>query len=214
MPRSVKTTRTYESPVRQEQAAATRARIVEAAAALFESQGYGTTTIRQIAERAEVAVDTVYAAFGAKTRVLTAVIDLRLAAGTGVANVMERPEALAVRDEPDPRRQLRLLADDLATVVERVGPAFELMRSAASLEPAMAEVYEEMQGYRLRNLRVAIDWVAARGPLRLPPAEAAETLWALAAPDTARLLREGRGWSRERYAEWLADVLVRTLLPD
>jgi hypothetical protein len=70
-----------------------------------------------------------------------------------------------------------------------------------------------MQGYRLRNMTVAIEWLRARGPLRLPDDEAAETLWTLAAPDTARLLRHQRGWSRERYAAWLTDTLTRTLLP-
>lgn len=211
MTRSVKR-RSYDSPVRQEQAAQTRARIVEAAGDLFEAQGYARTTVRQIADAAGVAVDTVYATFGAKPRVLTALIDARLSGGTGVANVMERPEALAVRDEADQRRQIALLAHDLATVMARVGPVFEMMRTAASVEPAMAEVYAEMQGYRLENMRHAIRWIAARGPLRLTVARAAETLWALAAPDTARLLVQSRGWSTKQYGDWLADVLTRVLL--
>lgn len=206
--------RTYESPVRQEQAAQTRARIVDAAAACFESKGYPRTTIREIAERAGVAAETVYATFKSKTRVLTAVIDDRLAAGTGVGNVMERPDALAVRDETDQRRQIEMLAADLTGVLERVGPVFEMMRTAASTEPAMAAVYGEMQTYRLRNMATAIGWIEARGPLRLPADLAAETLWIVAAPDTGRLLRDGRGWTREQHARWMADVLTRTLLQE
>lgn len=205
--------RRYKSPVRQEQAAQTRARIVEAAGALFEAQGYARTSIRQIAEAAGVAADTVYATFGSKPRVLTAVIDERLRGGHGVGNVMERPDLLAVRDEPDQQRQVALLADALSRVVEQVGPVFEMLRAAAAVEPAMAEVYAEMQGYRLRNQTVAIGWLRARGPLRMPDDLAAETLWTLAAPDTARLLRVQRGWSRQRYAAWLEDMLRRALLP-
>jgi AcrR family transcriptional regulator len=170
--------------------------------------------VRQIADAAGVAVDTVYATFGAKPRILTALIDARLSGGTGSANVMDRPEALAVRDEPDQRRQVQLLAHYLADVVTGVGPVFEMLRSAASVEPTMAEVYAEMQGYRLKNMRRAIDWIADRGPLRLPAPRAAETLWAFVAPDTARLLMHGQGWSTKQYAEWLADVLTRTLLED
>jgi AcrR family transcriptional regulator len=204
--------RGYDSPVRQEQASQTRARIVAAAGELFVAQGYPRTTIRQIADAAGVAVDTVYAAFGSKPRVLTALIDDRLAGGTGVANVMQRPEALAVRDEVDQRRQISLLAHDLAQVVTRVGPVFELMRTAASVEPAMAQIYAEMQGYRLANMRQAITWIAARGALRVPIGRATETLWALAAPDTARLLIQGRGWSTKQYGAWLADLLTCALL--
>src|SRR5688572_15504147 len=127
--------RRYDSPVRQERAAQTRARIVDAAAALFTSHGYGRTSIRQIAEEAGVAADTVYATFGSKARVLTAVIDERLRGGHGVGNVMERPEMLAVRDEPDQHRQVELLADALSRIVEQVGPVFEMLRAAATVEP-------------------------------------------------------------------------------
>ena len=70
--------RRYDSPVRHEQAARTRARIVGAAGELFLAQGYARTTVRQIAEAADVAPDTVYATFGSKPRVLTALIDDRL----------------------------------------------------------------------------------------------------------------------------------------
>ena len=205
--------RRYDSPVRQEQAAQTRARIVEAAGTLFERHGYARTSVRQIAEEAGVAPDTVYAAFGSKPRVLTAVIDDRLRGGHGVGNVMERPDVLAVRDEPDPIRQIELLADSLSQVVEQVGPVFEMMRAAATVEPAMAEVYAEMQGYRLRNMTVAIGWLADRGPLRMPSDDAARTLWTLAAPDAALLMRATFGWSRKRYVSWLADTLTRTLRP-
>lgn len=206
--------RAYESPVRQEQAAQTRARIVETAARLFEAKGYARTTIRQIADGADVAIDTVYATFGSKPRVLTAVIDERLAGGARVGNVMERPEALAVRDETDQRRQIHLLAHDLATIVTRVGPVFEMLRSAASVEPQLASVYAEMQAYRSTNMTRAIDWIVARGPLRVSPERAADTLWTLAAPDVARMLFDLRGWSAQDYAEWLSDTLARALLPD
>src|SRR3954454_3324445 len=97
--------RRYRSTVRQEQAARARAQIVAAAGELFLDQGYPRTTVKQIAERAGVAPDTVYAAFGSKIRVLTALIDARLAP-RGDANVTDRPEAQAVRDAPTQREQL------------------------------------------------------------------------------------------------------------
>ncbi|HEX4984291.1 MAG TPA: helix-turn-helix domain-containing protein, partial [Ilumatobacteraceae bacterium] len=122
--------RSYSSAVRQEQAARTRTRIVEAAGALFEANGYARTTIREIAEQADVASDTVYAVFGSKARVLTALIDARLAPGADVANVMDRPEARAVRDEPDQHRQVHLFARDMATTASRVRGVFEILRTA------------------------------------------------------------------------------------
>ncbi len=205
--------RSYSSTVRQEQAAHTRARILEVAGALFESNGYARTTIREIAERANVAADTVYAVFGTKARVLTALIDLRLAPTAGVENVMDRPEAQAIRDEPDPRRQLHLFARDIAATSARVRPVYEILRTASTVEPEMAAVHAEMDGYRLRNMRQAAGWIAARGGLRVDVDRAAEIIWTLASPDVARMLCDGRGWTEDQYAEWLEDTLVATLLP-
>ncbi|TML12379.1 MAG: TetR/AcrR family transcriptional regulator [Actinobacteria bacterium] len=128
--------RAYSSTVRQEQAAQTRARIVEAAGELFESNGYARTTIAAIADRAGVAADTVYTIFGGKARILTALIDVRLAPATGVANVLDRPQAHAVRDEPDQRRQLSAFARDMAAVSARVRPVYE-MRSSPRWPPSM-----------------------------------------------------------------------------
>src|SRR3954467_7089319 len=110
--------RRYDSTLRQEQAAGTRARIVEAAAGLFQRQGYPRTTIKQIAAAAGVSADSVYAAFGAKARVLTALIDSRLAPPeTNADNVMDRPDSRVVADEPDPRAQIALFAKDMAAVL-------------------------------------------------------------------------------------------------
>ena len=206
--------RSYTSPIREQHAAQTRARIVEAAGRLFESDGYARTSIRAIAEAAEVAPDTVYAVFGTKARVLTALIDQRLAPAAGVENVMERPELLAVRDEPDQRAQLRLFALDVAGISARVRPVYEIMRTAASVDPEMATVFAEMERHRFRNMHQAAEWIAVRGDLRVDVERAGEIIWTLASPDVARLLCEGRGWSQQQYAQWLEDTLVRSLVPD
>jgi AcrR family transcriptional regulator len=203
--------RAYSSSLRQQQAAQTRERILDSAGELFLSAGYPATTIRQIAEGAGVAVDTVYATFGTKVRVLTALIDRNLAPA-GQASVLDRPEARAVRDEPDQRRQVRLFAEDMARLSERVRPVFEMLRVAAAVEPDVAPVYREMEEQRARNMRHAVEWIAARGPLRVPVDHAVDVLWALVSPDVARLLCDLRGWSASDYADWLDDSLTCLLL--
>jgi AcrR family transcriptional regulator len=203
--------RTYSSALRKEQAAQTRARVVDAAARLFIAQGYPTTTVREIAAEAGVAVDTVYATFGSKARVLTALID-RSIAPAGEHNVLERPEAIAVRDELDQRVQLSLFARDMASISERVRPVFEMLRIAAASEPEVAPVYAEMENQRARNMRVATGWIAANGDLKVGLERAADIIWTLASPDVARLLCDLRGWSTDDYAAWLSDSLASLLL--
>ena len=202
--------RAYASTVRREQAAQTRSRILDAASELFESNGYARTTIVAIAQRAEVAADTVYAIFGSKARILTALIDLRLA--PAAANVMDRPQAHAVRDEVDQRRQIAAFARDMAGVSARVRPIYEILRTASAVEPEMAAIHAEMDSYRLRNMRQVVTWIATRGPLRVDVERAGEIVWAVVSPDVARMLCDIQGWSQEQYAVWLEDTLVRLLL--
>src|ERR1700738_890412 len=60
----------YRSERREEQAAATRQAILEAARALFVERGYARTTVAEIASSAHVAVPTVYVSVGPKPAIL------------------------------------------------------------------------------------------------------------------------------------------------
>src|SRR5438552_6268987 len=179
--------RGYNSPLRREQAARTRQRILDAAGDLFVQQGYGTTSVRQIADAAQVAPDTVYATFGSKTRLLTALLDIRLAP-RGQASVLDRPETQALRQERDPRRLLRLFARDYAAMSERVRPVSEVLPTAKAVEPDMAAVREEMEGDRFQYMRTIVRLLAERARLRVPEGPAAQIVWTLASPDVSRML--------------------------
>jgi AcrR family transcriptional regulator len=211
MPEPVKK-RAYRSTVRRQQADRTRSTILEAAAELFTTIGYAGTTVRAIAERAEVAPDTVYAVFGSKVRVLTAVIDARLAP-PGVANVMDRGEAQRVREAPDQRQQIQLFALDMAALSTRVRPIFEVLRSASDSEPEVRDVLAEMERHRRTNMGRLVEWLSSRGPLAVDPEKAADIVWTLASPDVGRMLCDVRGWSEKEHAAWLESMLVFALLP-
>jgi hypothetical protein len=71
-----------------------------------------------------------------------------------------------------------------------------------------------MDGHRYENMRRVAGWLAERGPLRIDVDRAAATIFALASPDVARMLCEGRGFTDDEYADWLEDALGRALLPD
>jgi AcrR family transcriptional regulator len=204
--------RPYRSELRQQQAALTRSAIVDAAAELFVSEGYAGTSVRAIAERAGVAPDTVYAVYGSKVRVLTAVIDARLAP-PGVANVTDRPEALAVRDETDQRAQLSRFARDIASLSTRVRPVYEVLLTASSSVPEVRAVFDEMEDHRLANMARFASWLSERGPLRVDESTAATIIWALASPDVARMLCDVRGWTEADHADWLETTLACSLLP-
>ena len=210
----VKDKRKYSSAVREEQAARTRARILDAAAELFLERGYARTTMKDIAVQADVARDTVHAIFGSKARVLTALIDYRLVPDGSVTNVTQLPEALAIKDEVDQRKEIELFAKFIAGISTELRPVFEILRTASAVEPEMAKVFEEMDQFRMNNMQTYASWIAARGPLRVSTRQAGEIIWALASLDVARMLCDELGWTESQHARWLSDTLIRTLLPD
>ncbi|HEY6684564.1 MAG TPA: helix-turn-helix domain-containing protein [Propionibacteriaceae bacterium] len=210
----VKDKRKYSSAVREEQAARTRTRILDAAAELFLERGYARTTMKDIAVQADVARDTVHAIFGSKARVLTALIDHRLVPDGSVTNVTQLPEALAIKDEVDQRKQIELFAKFIAGISTELRPVFEILRTASAVEPEMAKVFEEMNQFRMNNMRTYASWIAARGPLRVSTRQAGEIIWALASLDVARMLCDELGWTESQHARWLSDTLIRTLLRD
>ncbi len=97
MAKAVKTRPTY----RQVQAAATRDRIAEAARILFATNGYGATSMDEIASEAGVAVRTVYSAFGAKREIVSHICEQWLERADA------RGRARAILAEPDPLARLR-----------------------------------------------------------------------------------------------------------
>ncbi|MCA1695440.1 MAG: TetR/AcrR family transcriptional regulator [Actinobacteria bacterium] len=202
--------RRYHSPVRQEQAGRTRRRILDAAGELFVRQGYGTS-IRAIAEAAQVAPDTVYATFGSKARLLTALLDLRLAPG-GETSLLDRPEAQRMREASDPVRLLRLFARDYATFSARARPVSEVLRTAKAVEPEMTAVREEIEAYRFEYMRAIVVWLAELTELLVPVDRASQIVWALASPDVGRMLCDVQGWTADEYADWLTETLVGSLL--
>jgi len=210
----VKTPRSYSSTVRDEQAARTRVRIVEAADELFGERGYAGATMKDIAERAGVARDTVHAVFGSKAGLIPAIVDRRLVPDESVRNVADTPEAQAVMNETDPARQIELFAEFITKLNIVLRPVFDIMRSAAPGEPAVADTLASLEKSRMGNMQLYAGWFAARGPLRMTTRKAGETIFAIVSPDVGRLLCEELGWTQKQHAAWVADLLKRALLPD
>ena len=211
---AVKTSRVYSSKVRDEQARRTRMRIVQAADELFCGRGYAMTTMKDIAEAAGVARDTVHAVFGTKAALIPAIIDLRLVPDESVLNVADSPEGQRVMSETDPARQIELFAEFITKLNDGLRPVFEMLRGAALTEPEVAGLLVTVEKSRMVNMRRYAKWFAARGPLRMSTKRAGETIFTIVSPDVGRLLRDELGWTRKQHADWIADTLQRTLLPN
>jgi AcrR family transcriptional regulator len=207
-------TRRYESPRRREQAAATRRQILEAAQRLFERQGYAATTMAAIAAEARVALKTVYVAFETKSGVLRALWHLLLRGDEEDAPVADRRWYQEVLEEPDPDRLVRLTARNSRAVKERAGSLMGVIRSAASTDADIAQLWARIQTDFHDNQRGIVEALHARRALRpgLGVARAADVLWTLNHPDLWLLLVGERGWTPAQWERWFVDVVRSQLL--
>jgi AcrR family transcriptional regulator len=214
MAERVKPTRRYHAPRRQEQAAATRRSILDAAQRLFVSQGYPATTMEAIAAEAGVALKTVYLAFATKSGLLRALWDLLLKGDEDEAAVDQRQWYLEVVNEPDPERQLRLNARNARAVKQRIAPLLEVIRDAAPVEPDTGALWNLIQSDFYANQRAIVESLDAKRALKsgLDVTRATDILWTLNHPDVWLLLVGQRGWTPEEFEAWFADTTCAQLL--
>lgn len=203
--------RRYRSERRLAQAEQTRQRVLDAAATLFAERGFDGASIAAIAEQAGVSEETVYARFQTKRNLLGELVR-RAVRGDDPRAVLEQDGPRSLAAVTDQREQLRLFASDIVLRLERAGPIVAVVAGAARSDPELAELLTRLHAERLANLSTLVEALAANGPLRVPDDRAVETLWALTSPELHQLLVGFRGWTRRRYATWLADSLSALLL--
>ena len=213
---AVKPRRRYDTRRRDEQAAQTRRDIEAAAGTLFRERGYAGTSMPLIAGEAGVAVETIYRAFGSKAGLFKAVIEAAVAGGSTRADtpVEERPAIRAVIEEQDPRRQLALYAATQPGIHRRAGPLLRALHGAAAADPELRSLWDEIEAGRLVGQGRVAGLLAERGVLRpdLSIEAARDLIWMLCSLAVHDALVVARGWSYERYQEWLASALVHDLL--
>jgi AcrR family transcriptional regulator len=216
MSKGVKRRRPYDSPLRREQAAATRRQILHVAQELFERDGYAATSMAAIASAAGVSLKTVYLTFETKSGLLRALWHLLLRGEQHGVQVGEQPWYREVLQEPDPERQLRLNMRNSRIVKERAGAILEVIRSAAPADPDIGSLWARIQTEFHDNQRAIVKSIADKGALApgLTVARATDVLWALNHPSLYGLLVGERGWSPGRYEQWLGDLLYMQLLHD
>jgi len=208
----VKTRRTYDASGRQERARRSRVTVLDVAEAQFRAHGYAGTTVAAIASEAGVSTETIYKSFGGKAGLVRALHDRGLA-GRGTVPAYERSDQMRER-ETDPHAIMRewgLLTAEVASVVT---PIRLLLRSAATTDPAMAELLAESERERLARMRHHARFLKRRGHLRadVTLTEATDVLWACSSTELYELMVMQRGWSLRRFARFITDFMVAGLL--
>jgi AcrR family transcriptional regulator len=206
--------RPYRSPARESAAAATRARIREAATRLFIEQGYAATTLRQIAKAAGVGERTLYDAFASKAALFMHTLSVATVGDEEPVAVAARPEVTGARRETDARLAIAQHVAYSADLLDRAGDLIMVGVEAMGADADMRAAADAGAEATHRVHLAFAESLHARGALRprLDPADAADVLYGLLSPHMHQLLRRHRGWSAERYRAWLRDTVTRELI--
>jgi len=206
--------RTYQSELRASRARDTRRRIIDSAAALFASEGYGSVSIDSIAEAAGVSRKTVFTAVGGKAEILALALDWAVAGDDEALPVADRPEMVAVLAHAEPGEILDGWAQVLTDIDARVGDLFAVLEAAAGLDESARALFDTVHDQRRAGARRVVDAVAERGGLRddLRRSDAVDLACLFTEPLLHRRLVGVRGWSNARFRTWLAQTLRQQLL--
>ena len=209
----VKSRRSYDSSRRLARARANREAVVSSAHALFLQRGLGATTIAAVASRAGVSPETVYKAFGSKSGLVRAVCEDALA-GEGPIPAEERSDALQL-SEPDPRAIVAGWGRLTAEVAPRIAPVLLLLDAAVARNPDLAALRDELDQQRWDRMRHNAQTLVDGGHLRpdVDLQSATDVMWTYTSPNLFDLLVTRRGWSPEKFGQFVSHALVAALLP-
>ena len=158
-----------------------------------------------------------FAGFTSKVNLLKEAAETTLVGDADPVPLAERPA-----DAPRARRRHRRArcCDRLAALIAEAArracyPIFAVVHAAADADPEIAALARTLDEQRLAGATMLAGTVLPRlgadDPDRL--AEVRDTIWTLNSPLLYGLLVVQRGWSAERYGDWIARALVALVVP-
>lgn len=219
MARSVKGTpasppRRYDASWRRAQARETQRHIAETARALFLERGYGATSIRDIADEADVAVQTIYNAFQGKPAIVARIADMAIVGDDEPVALADRPDVQAIRKGTDAGVVVRQWASLCRGIFTRLLPVLPILREAAAADAAVrAQWRSNAVISRYEETKIFVTHLATlvELPQGLDIERTTDLLWTYASFETAEALIVERGWTPDDYEMWTARVICRIL---
>lgn len=195
---------------RQERTAQTRGRMLNAAYDLFCEQGFRATTMDSIAERAGVAVQTLYFTFHTKDALLQEVHD-HTVLGDDPTPPPQQAWHVAAMTEPDGRRALAQIIEGVMAIQARVAPMVPVFQAVSA--DAAGRVFRRGEELRRKGYEQLTDALATKTPLRagLTRAKASDLLFVVLGPELYRSLVLECGWSQADWQAWATNTLTRDL---
>src|ERR1700712_1866190 len=154
VPASATGRRGYHPPRRAQQAAGTRREVLSAARELFVARGYSATTIADIADRARVSLDTIYATVGRKPALLRELVETAISGTDHAVPAEQRDYVQRVTMTDTAVGKLTVYARASTAIQQRMAPVFLALRDAAATDADCAALWLEIARRRAVNMRL------------------------------------------------------------
>jgi AcrR family transcriptional regulator len=188
--------------------------VIDAAGRLFLDRGYPATTMEAVGTASDTPMATLYRLFASKADILRAVLETAYVGDDEPVALHDRPDAVRAAAETDPRRLLAGYAHLARNVLERSAALQHMLRTAAAVEPSAAQLLADNRQQRAdgqSRVVAALRHIGALTP-SLTDAMALDIVYALMSPELHWALTDDRGWSHDRYEQWLVGALCSMLL--
>lgn len=200
---------------RRDKARLTRQRLVQAAHREFLDKGYYGATMAGIAQRADVAPQTVYFVFHTKAELISAVIDVGVLGEDPPTIPQDADWWAAMERAATPDGVLRQFVRGAGPLLARAAPIAEIVRAAALTDPEVRAIHQRHDRLQIAGYRQVVDLLLRKGSLRpgLTADTATDLLLTLCGDATYVQLTTDRGWTHDRVLDWLEDAAPKLLLP-
>lgn len=172
-------------------------------------KGFAAMTVAEIANRAKVSPQTVYAVFTSKTGILMAVIEDRVHKDERNADALK-----LLQTSHDPVLMLRSIAKLICNIYENNTDPFASSYGTRMVSRELARLEDEIGEHRRQRQYPLAASLHASGKLlpHLSENDVRDILWVLTSREIYYLFVVKRGWPIERYEEQLYSMLTASLM--
>lgn len=166
------------------------------------SNGYSATTIADIAERARVSPDTIYATVGRKPELLRELVETAISGTDQAVPAEQRDYVMRIGAATSARDKIAIYAHAITAIQQRLAPVFLALRDAAPTDADCADLWAEIAQRRAANMRRFAGDLRSTGDLRgdLTDDQVADIIRSMNAAEYWDLLVRERGWTPNQNA--------------
>lgn len=199
--------RPYRSPKREEQAARTRTKVIDAAAELFSTGGYAGTTMGDISRAAAVSVESVHAVGGKATLLLEA-FRVRYTGDSGWRAFSDVEKVQQIYAIDDPEAGLDAVVGFVSKGHRRSARLMLELRAVGPSEPEVLAQWDALLLLKREGWTETIGWMVRIGMIDDPGSpeathELVATLSTIGSAETYLQLTDDWHMTDEQYRQWL-----------